>query len=76
MDAPNRIDIIDVVAIPCFTLFFGRLLLDFGARAAAKAKYEKSKRADNFKVGEYVSHIFLVPGVLKSLLVPLPFENL
>ena len=76
MEAPNLIDIIDVIAIARLTLFFGRRLLQFGACAAAKAQYEKSKRADNFQVGEYVSHIFLVPGVLKSLLVPLPFENL
>jgi len=76
MDAPNLIDIIDVIAIPRLTLFFGRRLLHFGACAAAKAQHEKSKRADNFQAGEYVSHIFLVTGVLKSFLVPLPVENL
>ena len=76
MLAPNLIGMIDVIAIPRLTRSFGTRLLHFGACAAAKAQHEKSKRADNFQAGEYVSHIFLVPGVLRSLLVPLPFENL
>jgi hypothetical protein len=70
--APNLIHVIDVIAIPRLTLPFGTRLLHFGACAAAKACHNKSKRADNFQAGEYVFHIFLVPGALKSLFVPLP----
>jgi hypothetical protein len=69
--APNLIGIIDVIAIPRLTLFFGTRLLHFGACAAAKARHEKSKRADNFQAGEYVFHIFFVADALKSLPVPL-----
>jgi hypothetical protein len=54
--APNLIGIIDVIAIPRLTLFFGTRLLHFGACAAAKAFREQSKKADNFQAGEYVSH--------------------
>ena len=72
MLAPNLIDIIDVIAIPRLTLFFGTRLLRFRACAAAKACLEKSKRGDNFQAGQYVFHIFLVPDALKSLPVPLP----
>jgi hypothetical protein len=71
---PNLIGIIDEIAIPRLTLFFGTRLLHFGACAAAKARYEKSKRADNFQVGEYVFHIFLVPDTPKSLPAPLPWK--
>jgi hypothetical protein len=70
--APNLIGIIDVIAIPRLTLFFGTRLLHFGACAAAKACHEKSKRADNFQAGEYLFHIFFVADALKSLPVPLP----
>jgi hypothetical protein len=62
--APNLIGMIDVIAIPRLTRFFGTRLLHFGACAAAKACYEKSKRADNFQAGEYVFHIFIVPDKL------------
>ncbi len=72
MLAPILIGIIDVIAIPRLTLFFGNRLLRFGACAAAKARHEKSKRADNFQAGKYVFHIFPVPDALKSLPVPLP----
>ena len=64
MLAPNLIGIIDVIAIPRLTLFFGARLMHFGACAAAKACREKNKKADNFTAGEYVFHIFLVPDVL------------
>jgi hypothetical protein len=70
--APNLIGIIDVIAIPRLTLFFGTRLLHFGACAAAKACHEKSKMADNFQAAEYVFHIFLVPDAIKSIPVPLP----
>jgi hypothetical protein len=70
--APNLIGIIDVIAIPRLTLFFGTRLMHFGACAAAKACHEKSKKADNFQAGEYVFHIFFVADALKSLPVPLP----
>jgi hypothetical protein len=70
--APNLIGIIDVIAIPRLTLFFGTRLLHFGACAAAKTRHEKSKSAANFQAGEYVFHIFLVPDALKSIPVPLP----
>jgi hypothetical protein len=56
--APILIGIIDVIAIPRLTLFSGNRLLHFGACAAAKARYEKRKRADDFQAGEYVFHIF------------------
>jgi hypothetical protein len=72
VDAPNLIDIVDVIAIPRLAFFFGCRLLHFGTCATAKACHEKSKRADSFQAGEYVFHIFLVPEALKSLLVPLP----
>jgi hypothetical protein len=70
--APNLIDIVDVIAIPRLTLFFGIRLLDCAACAAAKTEREKSKRADNFQAGEYVPHMLLVPDALKSLPVPPP----
>jgi hypothetical protein len=70
--APNLIGIIDVIAIPGFTLFFGTRLLHFGACAAAKACHEKRKSPDNFQAGEYLFHIFLVPDAFKSLPMPLP----
>jgi hypothetical protein len=70
--APVLIDVIDVITIPRLTLFFGTRLLRFGACAAAKARHEKSKSADNFQAGEYVFHIFLIPDALISLPVPLP----
>ena len=72
MRAPNPIDIVDVIAIPRLTLFFGRRLLPFGACAAAKVCHEQSKRADNFQAGQYVFHALLIPDALESLLVPLP----
>jgi hypothetical protein len=72
--APNFIGIIDVIAIPRLTLFFGTRLLHFGACAAAKTRHEKSKSAANFQAGEYVFHIFLVPDALKSIPVPLPSQ--
>ena len=68
MLAPNLIHVIDVIAIPRLTLFFGTRLLHFGACAAAKACHEKSKRADNFQAGEYVFHTFLVPDALIFLI--------
>ena len=52
---------VDVIAIPRLTLFFGIRLLDCAACAAAKTEREKSKRADNFQAGEYVPHMLLVP---------------
>ena len=61
--APFLLGIIDVIAIPRLTLFFGARLLHLGACAAAKACREENKRADNFPAGEYVFHIFLVPDV-------------
>jgi hypothetical protein len=45
--APNLILIVDVIAIPRLTLFFGRRLLLFGL-AAAQASHEKSKRPDDY----------------------------
>jgi hypothetical protein len=60
--APFLLGIIDVIAVPSLTLFFGTRLLRFGACAAAKACHEENKRADNFQAGEYVFHIFLVPS--------------
>jgi hypothetical protein len=65
---------IDVIAIPRLTLFIGTRLLHCGARAAAKACHEKSKRADNFHAGEYVFHIFWFLTALKWPPVPLPSE--
>jgi len=59
--APLLIDIIDVIAIARFTLFFGNRLLPFGACAAAKTYHEKSKRDHNYHPAEFVFHIFLVP---------------
>ena len=44
VDAPNLIDIVDVIAIPRLALFFGSRLLHFGTCAIAKACHEKSKR--------------------------------
>ena len=70
--APFLLGIIDVIAIPRLTLFFGARLMHLGACAAAKACREENKRADNFPAGEYVFHIFLVPDAFKSLPVPLP----
>ena len=61
MLAPFLIDLIDVIAIRRLTLFFGTQFLRFGACAAAKARHEENKRADNFQAGECVFHIFLVP---------------
>ena len=72
MLAPFPIDIVDVIAIPRLTLFFGTRLLHIAARAAAKDCHEHSKRADNFQAGEYVSHVFPIPDALKSFAVPLP----
>jgi hypothetical protein len=60
MLAPSLIGLIDVIAIPRLTVSFGTRLLHFGACTAAKARHEESKRADNFQVGEYVFHIFLL----------------
>jgi hypothetical protein len=59
--APFLVDPIDVIAIPRLSLFFGTRFLRFGARAAAKACHEESKRPDNFQAGECVFHIVLVP---------------
>jgi hypothetical protein len=59
--APNLIGIVDVIAIPRLTFFFGTRLLNFGACAAAKACRKETKKADNFQAGEYVLHIVLVP---------------
>jgi hypothetical protein len=56
--APNLFGIIDVIAIPYLTLFFGARLLHFGASAAAKACHEENKRGYNFQAREYVFHIF------------------
>jgi hypothetical protein len=64
--APNLIRVINVIAIPGLTRFFGTRLLHLGARAAAKACHQKSKRAGNFQASEYLFHIFLVPDALKS----------
>jgi hypothetical protein len=57
--APFLLGIIDVIAVPSLTLFFGTRLLHFGACAAAKACHEESKKADSFQAGEYVFHNFL-----------------
>jgi hypothetical protein len=61
--APFLLGIIDVIAIPRLTLFFGARLMHFGACATAKGCREENKRAANFPAGEYVLHIFLVPDV-------------
>jgi hypothetical protein len=45
---------IDVIAVPRLTRFFGSRLLHFGTLAAAKACHEQGKRADNFQAGEYL----------------------
>ena len=55
---------IDVIAIPGLTLFFGIRLLHISAGAAAKARDEKSRSADDFQAGAYVFHILLVPDTL------------
>jgi hypothetical protein len=59
--APFLLGIIDVIAVPSLTLFFGTRLLHFGACAAAKACHKESKNADYFPGGGHVFHIFLVP---------------
>ena len=64
MFAPALIEIIDVITIPGLTLFFGIRLLHFSACAAARARDEKSRGADDFQAGAYVFHIFLVPDAL------------
>ena len=54
--APFLLGIVDVIAVPSLTLFFGARLLHFGACAATKAYQEENKRADYFQAAEYMVH--------------------
>jgi hypothetical protein len=62
VDAPFLLGIIDVIAIPRLTRFFGARLLHFGACATAKARHdEEGEKAGNFQaVEKCVFHFFLV----------------
>jgi hypothetical protein len=59
--APFLLGIVEVIAIPCLTRFFGARLLHFGACATAKARHdEEGEKPGNFQAGECVFHFFLL----------------
>ena len=61
MRAPFLLGIVEVIAIPCLTRFFGARLLPFGACATAKARHdEEGEKPDNFQAGECVFHFFFL----------------
>ena len=61
MLAPTLIDIIDVIAIPRLTLFFGTRLLHLSACAAAQARdNEEGEKAGDFEADVCVFHFFLI----------------
>ncbi len=60
--APFLLGIIDVIAIPRLTRFFGTRLLPLGACATPKARYnEEGEKTGDFAAGECVFHIFSFP---------------
>jgi hypothetical protein len=59
--SPFLLGIIDVIAIPRLTRFFGARLLHLGACATAKARdNEEGEKTDDFEAEVCVFHFFLV----------------